>query len=121
MKLGEVSNECVEAEKPERCADLYPDRAGQTSALLRPPENRKRRFHHAGHVAAPRLIAQEESGRDFSHEIHRILVHLVDGELFGCKIRGTVPFGDIGHYLIGFWPTEPGAISRRNEVTVGRR
>src|SRR5882757_1153534 len=29
MKLGEVANKGVEAKKPERCRDLYPDRAGQ--------------------------------------------------------------------------------------------
>src|SRR5260370_38919443 len=30
MKLGEVSNEGVEANEPERCGDLYPDRADQS-------------------------------------------------------------------------------------------
>src|ERR1700692_3489125 len=34
MKLGEFSNECVEAEKSQRGRDLYPDRAGQSRDSL---------------------------------------------------------------------------------------
>src|SRR5258707_9639687 len=34
VKLGEFSNECVEAEKSERCRDLYPDRPRQSPYAL---------------------------------------------------------------------------------------
>src|SRR4051812_14377666 len=85
--------------------------AAASRRLAHVPEERQRPLHDTADVLAPRLIAEEETGRRIHHVVERGLVETFYRGLFLIEVFGVEPRVDLFLDSGNVRPPKPGGVA----------